>query len=67
MFIDKVKITCKAGNGGNGKVHFRREKFVPNGGPEGGDGGGNIVAKGTPEQVAGIPESYTGQYIKKYL
>lgn len=32
MFLDKVKITCKAGNGGNGKVHFRREKFVPNGG-----------------------------------
>ena len=36
-------------------------------GPEGGDGGGTIVATGTPEEVAGIPESYTGQYLKKYL
>ena len=36
-------------------------------GPEGGDGGGTIVASGTPEEVAGIPESYTGQYLKSYL
>ena len=36
-------------------------------GPEGGDGGGTIVATGTPEEVAGIPESYTGQYLKSYL
>lgn len=36
-------------------------------GPEGGFRGGTVVAKGTPEQVAKIPESYTGQYIKKYL
>ena len=36
-------------------------------GPEGGDGGGTVVAQGTPEQVAEIPESYTGQYVKKYL
>ena len=36
-------------------------------GPEGGDGGGFVVAEGTPEQVAQIPESYTGQYLKKYL
>jgi len=45
MFLDYVKIFIKAGNGGNGKVSFHREKFVPNGGPDGGDGGngGNIV------------------------
>ncbi len=36
-------------------------------GPEGGDGGGTVVACGTPEQVAQVPESYTGQYLKPYL
>jgi len=49
MFLDKVTIQCKAGNGGDGKVSFHRAKFVPNGGPDGGDGGdgGNIVFKAT--------------------
>ena len=47
MFIDKVKIYVKAGNGGNGCVSFRREKYVSHGGPDGGDGGkgGNIVLR----------------------
>ncbi|MBQ8163071.1 MAG: GTPase ObgE [Clostridia bacterium] len=45
MFIDKVQIYAKAGNGGNGCVSFRREKYVAKGGPDGGDGGhgGNVV------------------------
>lgn len=45
MFIDKAEISIKSGNGGNGAVSFRREKYVPNGGPDGGDGGkgGDIV------------------------
>lgn len=44
-YVDQVKITVKAGNGGNGSTSFHREKFVMNGGPDGGDGGngGNIL------------------------
>jgi len=47
MFLDKVEIYIKAGNGGNGVVSFHREKYVSRGGPDGGDGGrgGNVIFK----------------------
>ena len=46
-FIDRVEVYVKSGNGGNGIVHFRHEKFAPKGGPDGGNGGngGNVIFK----------------------
>ena len=47
MFVDRIKVFAQAGNGGRGSVSFRREKFVPKGGPDGGDGGrgGDVVLR----------------------
>ena len=47
-FVDYVKIYCRSGKGGRGSSHFRREKYIPKGGPDGGDGGrgGHIYLRG---------------------
>jgi len=50
-FVDYVKIYCRAGDGGAGSAHLRREKFIPKGGPDGGDGGrgGHIILRGNSQ------------------
>ena len=49
-FIDYVKVYCRSGNGGAGSTHMRREKYIPKGGPDGGDGGrgGHIILRANP-------------------
>lgn len=42
-FVDYVKIYCRSGKGGRGSTHMRREKYCPNGGPDGGDGGRGAI------------------------
>ncbi len=64
MFVDRVKIYAEAGHGGAGCVSFRREKFVPKGGPDGGDGGrgGSIVLRTDPHV-----DNLVAQYYKPII
>lgn len=69
-----VEILHRLAEGGNTVVVIEHNldviktaDYIIDMGPEGGDGGGTVVAKGTPEQIAKIPESYTGIYVKKML
>src|SRR4029078_5083177 len=59
MFVDEVEITIAAGHGGRGAMSFRREKFVPRGGPDGGDGGHGgsvyLVARGNLNNLLNFP------------
>ncbi len=50
-FVDYVKIFCRSGKGGSGSLHFRREKYIPKGGPDGGDGGrgGDVIMRGNAQ------------------
>lgn len=63
-FADYAKLYLKAGDGGNGSVHFRREKFIPKGGPDGGNGGrgGHIILRGNAQMNTLLDLRY-----KKYL
>lgn len=59
MFVDETRVILRAGNGGNGAASFRREKFIPKGGPDGGDGGrgGDVVVE-CDENASDLREFY---------
>jgi GTP-binding protein len=63
-FIDEAIITVKSGNGGRGCVSFRREKYIPRGGPDGGDGGkgGDVILKSTSRQRTLYPFQFKRQF-----
>ena len=69
-----IEILRRLSDGGNTVVVIEHNldviktaDYIIDIGPEGGDGGGTVIASGTPEEVAAEPSSYTGQYVKKYL
>ena len=69
-----IEILRRLSDGGNTVVVIEHNldviktaDYIIDMGPEGGDGGGTVIAKGTPEEIAKVKGSYTGQYVKKYL
>ncbi|HWK80339.1 MAG TPA: GTPase ObgE, partial [Thermomicrobiales bacterium] len=64
MLVDEAKIFVKAGNGGNGSASFRREKYAPMGGPDGGDGGrgGDVVLRVVDNLTSLLPFQYVNHY-----
>jgi GTP-binding protein len=60
-FVDYIKIHCESGHGGAGSAHLRREKYIPKGGPDGGNGGrgGHIIMKGNSHEWTLLPLRYT--------
>ena len=69
-----VEILRKLSDGGNTVVVIEHNldviktaDYIIDMGPEGGDGGGTVIAQGTPEEICKVPESYTGQFLKPYL
>jgi len=67
-FIDEVKIFVKAGDGGKGCVSFRREKFVPRGGPDGGDGGkgGDVIVRASASRRTLLDLRYQQHHVAKH-
>lgn len=65
MFIDRVKVFVKSGDGGDGSVSFRREKYIPLGGPDGGDGGkgGDVVLTADPNMTTLLDFTYRKKYL----
>ncbi|MBK9061314.1 MAG: GTPase ObgE [Flavobacteriales bacterium] len=66
-FIDQIKIECRSGKGGAGSRHMRREKYIPRGGPDGGDGGrgGHIILRADPQLWTLLHLRYTKHVIAK--
>lgn len=65
MFIDSAKIFIQSGDGGNGAVSFRREKYIPNGGPDGGDGGrgGDVIFRASDSLNTLLNFRYTRKFV----
>jgi len=66
-FVDYVKVYCRSGSGGAGSAHFRREKFEPKGGPDGGDGGrgGHIILQGNDQMWTLLHLKYRRTFLQE--